>query len=250
MIRTMSSREGEQERCGKGNEDPRRPITHEYAPAEQGFNRWQWDLRSEDVPCIDDILLNGGYNGPSVAPGEYTARLTLGDATTEATFSVVNDPRSFASDEEIADWVEALADVKELLSEVLLTLDEAREAREQIRYLTSQHDNARLKLLGEQAIAGIDAWEEKITQLKFETYEDEDAWPTMIDGQLRFLMDTIDDSGAPVTDGMRIRQSDLTGLWEELGGELDAITERYIAPINDWAGERQAPHIVVPGEAE
>jgi photosystem II stability/assembly factor-like uncharacterized protein len=249
VIRTMSSREGDQERCEKRNEDPRRPIKHEYAPAEQGFNRWNWDMRSEDVPCVDDILLNGGYSGPSVAPGEYTARLTLGGATAEASFTVVNDPRSFASDEEIADWVKSLADVKAMLSEVLLTLDDARQAREQIAILTSQHDNARLRALGEQAIAGIDAWEEKITQLKFETYEDEDAWPTMIDGQLRFLMDTIDDSGAPVTDGMRMRQADLSGLWDALEDELDKVTERYIEPINDWAGERQAPHVVTPGEA-
>jgi photosystem II stability/assembly factor-like uncharacterized protein len=250
VIRTMSSKEGDQDRCEKRNEDPRRPIEQEYAPAEQGFNRWTWDMHSEDVPCVDDILLNGGYSGPSVAPGEYTARLTLGNATTEASFTVVNDPRSFASDEEIADWVKSLADVKALLSDVLVTLDEARQAREQISYLTSQHDNARLRALGEQAVAGIDAWEEKITQLKFETYEDEDAWPTMIDGQLRFLMDTIDDSGAPVTDGMRMRQSDLAGLWEDLEDELEKVTDRYIEPINDWAGERQAPHILAPGQAE
>jgi hypothetical protein len=162
---------------------------------------------------------------------------------------VVNDPRSFASEEQIARWSEALADVKEKLTAVLLTLDDARQAREQIALLTSQHDNARLRALGEQAVAGIDAWEEKITQLKFETYEDEDAWPTMIDGQLRFLMDTIDDSGAPVTDGMRTRQTDLVELWDALESELGEITERYIEPINEWAGERQAPHVVVPGEA-
>jgi hypothetical protein len=30
---------------------------------------------------------------------------------------------------------------------------------------------------------------QQITQLRHETYEDEDAWPTMLDGQLRYLMD-------------------------------------------------------------
>ncbi len=246
VIRTMSSAEGDQERCEKGNEDPRRPIEHEYAPVEQGFNKWGWNLKSEDVRCIDGLLLHAGYDGPSVAPGRYTARLTLGDATSEASFTVRKDPRSFAADTEIADWVQTLADVKALLSVSLQSLDDARQARAQISYLMSEHDDVALKALGEQAIDGIGAWEAKVTQLKHETYEDEDAWATMFDGQLRFLMDTIDDSGAPVTEGMRIRQADLERQWHELESELRGITERYIEPINRWAYERQEPHVVRP----
>jgi photosystem II stability/assembly factor-like uncharacterized protein len=246
VIRTMSSHEGDQERCEKGNEDPRKPVDHEYAPVEQGFNKWGWNLKSEDVPCIDNLLLNAGYDGPSVAPGDYTARLTLGDATSEATFAVVKDPRSFAGDAEFAGWAQTLVDVKALLSESLQTLDEARQAREQIAHLMSEHEDTELHSLGEQAIAGIGAWEEKITQLKFETYEDEDAWATMFDGQVRYLMDTIDASGAPVTEGMRIRQSDLMQLWDELESELRSITEQYIEPINSWAYERREPHVLLP----
>jgi hypothetical protein len=247
VIRKMSSVEGKQERCEKGNEDPRRPIEHEYAPVEQGFNKWQWNMRSEDVPCIDNILLNGGYNGPSVAPGTYTARLKLGDATSEASFTVVKDPRSFASDAEIADWSQTLTDVKVLLTESLQTLDKARRARAQIKQLMAEHDDADLHALGEQALKGIDTWEEKITQLKFETYEDEDAWATMLDGQLRYLMDVIDDSGAPVTEGMRIRQDDLVQLWRGLQDDLQNVTENYIDPINRWTYERREPHVVQPG---
>ncbi|MEM9056583.1 MAG: glycosyl hydrolase, partial [Pseudomonadota bacterium] len=116
VVRTMASKEGEQERCEKGNEDPRRPIDQDYPPVEQGFNSWSWDLKSDDVPCIDDILLNGGYDGPSVAPGTYTARLTLGAETTEVSFAVTQDPRSLASAAELADWANTLADVKALLS--------------------------------------------------------------------------------------------------------------------------------------
>ena len=246
VIRTMSSAEGKQERCEKGNEDPRRPIKHSFAPVKQGLNRWSWNMKSEDVPCIDKILIHAGFDGPSIAPGSYTARVKLGDATSEATFTVVKDPRSFASDLEITDWAETLADLKGLLSVSLKALDDARRARQQISYLMAQHDDTRLRTLGEQAIAGIGAWEEKITQLKFETYEDEDAWATMFDGQLRYLMDTIDDSGAPVTAGMRIRQADLMQEWDTLETELRNVTENYIEPINSWALERREPHVVMP----
>ncbi|MEM7283155.1 MAG: hypothetical protein AAF438_16180, partial [Pseudomonadota bacterium] len=176
------------------------------------------------------------------------ARVTLGDNSSEASFSVVKDPRSFASDTEIENWVKTLADMKALLTEALQTLNEARQARTQIQYLMSKHDNEQLHSLGKQAIKGINGWEEKITQLKHETYEDEDAWATMLDGQLRFLMDTIDRSGAPVTEGMRSRQVDLTEAWSQLQDELQVITDSYINPINSWANERREPHVVRPAE--
>jgi len=246
IVRTMSSEEGDQERCEKGNEEPRRPIEHKYAPVVQGFNKWNWNMRSEDVPCIDNLLLHEGFSGPSVAPGEYTARVTLGDASSEATFTVAKDPRSFASDAEIADWAATLADVKTLLDESLQSLDDARRARTQIGDLMSLHDDARLHELGKQAIAGIDAWEEQITQLKHETYEDEDAWASMLDGQIRYLLDTIDYSGAPVTEGMRLRQADLIELWQGLDSDLQAITDNFIEPINSWAQERREPHVIRP----
>ncbi|MEO1204373.1 MAG: hypothetical protein AAFX10_16840, partial [Pseudomonadota bacterium] len=111
------------------------------------------------------------------------------------------------------------------------------------------HDDADLHALGRPAIDEIGEWEARITQLKHETYEDEDAWATMFDGQLRYLLDTIDDSGAPVTEGMRIRQADLFRQWEALEAEVRGISERYIAPINDWARERRQPYVVSPGAA-
>ncbi|MEM7431624.1 MAG: glycosyl hydrolase [Pseudomonadota bacterium] len=247
VVRTMSSAESDQERCEKSNEEPRQPITHKYAPLNQGFNRWSWNLRSEDVPCIDNILIHAGFNGPSVAPGSYTARLTLGDLVSEATFAVTKDPRSFATDAEIADWVNTLSDVKALLTNALQTLDDARRARQQIGTLLEEHDDPDLHRWGKQAVASIDAWEEKITQLKHETYEDEDAWATMFDGQVRYLMDTINSSGAPVTEGMRIRQTDLSNQWDQLQDEMQSVTESFIEPINVWAREREEPHVVRPG---
>ena len=67
-----------------------------------------------------------------------------------------------------------------------------------------------------------------------------------VDGQLRYLLDTIDDSGAPVTEGMRLRHSDLTADWQELKTSMQGSIDSYIEPINRWAHERREPHVVNP----
>ena len=74
-------------------------------------------------------------------------------------------------------------------------------------------DDAGLQGAATQAIAAMGEWEALINQPKHQTYEDEDAWETMLAGQLRYLMDVIDRSGAPVTDGAMTRLADLRAEW-------------------------------------
>jgi hypothetical protein len=133
------------------------------------------------------------------------------------------------------------------MDEILTNLHDLRVAREQIETLMSDHpDEAELHTMGEAAVTEIGAWEARITQLKHETYEDEDAWETMLAGQLRFLMDVIDRTGAPVTDGAMTRLADLKAEWQTRQGELRRISEERIGPINSWAKQQGVAHVRVP----
>ena len=93
------------------------------------------------------------------------------------------------------------------------------------------------------AISNIDQWESLITQVKHQTLEDEDAWETMLAGQLRYLMDVIDRTGAPVTEGALTRLEYLSNSWSSLESELQNIVDNSIQPINDWAQEKNITHV-------
>ena len=102
--------------------------------------------------------------------------------------------------------------------------------------------------MGGAAVSAIDAWEARITQLKHQTYEDEDAWETMLAGQLRYLMDVIDETGAPVTGGALLRLEDLKTEWAKRRSEMLLINSEYIDVINQWAQKQGVPHVISPGQ--
>jgi hypothetical protein len=85
-----------------------------------------------------------------------------------------------------------------------------------------------------------------ITELRHETFEDEDAWVMKLDGQLRHLLDVVEDSGAPVTAGARERYADLTALWNEKRQALQAISVGQLRAINDWASRNAVPQVRPP----
>jgi len=247
-VRTYSSEEGDFERCKISNMDPRLPFKLKYPAAKKGLNKWTWDLKRQGLKCTENITLFAGFDGPRVAPGNYSARVSAGEAVQSVSFQVKMDPRVSATDEEIQFWSERMTEVGGLLSDSLTSLENARQAQRQIEALMEQYpEDKDLQTTAATAIEKITAWDGKIIQVLHQTYEDEDAWETMLAGQLRFLLDVIDSTGAPVTGGALLRLVDLKVEWAERQAELQAIKTDYIDVINEWAQQKDVPHVVSPG---
>ena len=248
VVRTYSSKENDFDRCKLANKDPRRPVELKYPPGEKGLNKWTWDMHRDGVHCIENVNVFAGFDGPVVPPGNYRARVTVGDASQERDFSLVMDPRVSASPEEISTWADRVTETASLLDEVLQRLTEARKARAQIESLMADYpDDKDLQQSGAAAVAAIEAWDWQIDQHLAQTYEDEDAWETMLAGQIRYLMDVISGTGAPVTDGAMQRLTDLKAEWATRSAELGEINAEKIAPINTWARDKGVQHVAVPG---
>jgi hypothetical protein len=204
-------------------------------------------LRRESIRCIPDIALFAGFGGPHVLPGNYSARISSGDFQETMDFILEPDPRSVASDAEMRAWGSRLTEVGSLMSKILTNLEDLRMAREQINGLMQDYaEHAPIQKTGRAAVQRIGEWEAKITQLKHQTYEDEDGWETMLAGQLRYLLDVIDSTGAPVTEGAVVRLNDLQLEWAQRETELGTIAEEYLQPINAWAREMGTNHVLLP----
>lgn len=247
VVRTYSSEEGDLERCKFANLDPRRPFEPKYPKTEKGLNKWNWDMKRDGLHCIEDVNIFAGFDGPSVPPGDYRARVTAAGKSQETPFSLVLDSRVSATPAEIANWVNKVSETAALLDELLQRLGEARQARDQIEALMVEYpDDATLQKSGQAAVAAITAWDWQLNQPLHETYEDEDAWETMLGGQIRYLLDVINDTGAPVTGGAIDRLNDLKAEWSQRKTELRDINTTHIKPIDAWASAKGVPHVASP----
>ena len=70
----------------------------------------------------------------------------------------------------------------------------------------------------------------------------------MLAGQLRYLMDVIDETGAPVTGGALLRLEDLKAEWAQRQAEMQLIKSENIDVINRWAQKQGVPHVTLPGK--
>ena len=247
LVRHYSSQESDFDRCRISNMDPRRPFEIKYPTLDKGLNKWSWDLHDAELHCIPDIALFAGFSGPSALPGTYTVRVSIGDLEERVPFAFTADPRSVATPSEVSTWRARLTQVRDLMNSSLARLEEARTARDQILALLERYpDESELQSAGKAGLQRIADWEAQLTQLKHETYEDEDAWESMLIAQLRYLLDVIDKTGAPVTNGALDRLADLDAEWSMRREELSDIVETHLRPLNRWAAEHGIDHVAIP----
>ena len=154
-----------------------------------------------------------------------------------------------ATDEEIDFWSDRLQELRGLLNNILTNLDTIRGSQRQIEALMAKYPaDEKLQQAGTTAVELITDWDGKIIQVLHQTGEDEDAWETMLAGQFRFLMDVIDETGAPVTEGALQALDSLKAEWSQRLAELQTIKTGYIDVINQWAQQQGVPHVASPGE--
>jgi hypothetical protein len=166
------------------------------------------------------MTLFAGLRGVRVEPGTYTARVEVRGQRAETTFRLLDDPRIVASPKDRREWSARVGETAQLLERTLIALGELRVTRDQVQALMAVHpDQADLQQSGQAALDAIEAWDHRVIQPLHETYEDEDAWETMLAGQIRFLLDGMEVSGAPVTAGALDRLRDLQAEFDDLARE-------------------------------
>ncbi len=140
-----------------------------------------------------------------------------------------------------------VTETTDLMNQLLDGVAAIRKSRAQIeRLLADYPDVEELRETGTRAMERLTAWERKVLQVDFETYEDEDNLPPRLIKQVRHLLDVIDGGGPPLAAGALARLGDLEAEWAALQTELSEIEASDINAINDWAKSQSVPHIAPP----
>jgi hypothetical protein len=182
-----------------------------------------------------------------VPAGRYTARVTANGHSAEAGFEWLHDPRQEAGEVELREWHARMDETASLLDDVLTGLGELRGAREQtMKLMANNPGDEVLQETGAALVEAVDAWDHAVIQAKHQTLEDEDAWETRLAGQIRFLLDVIARSGAPVTQGALDRLADLKSEHEQLMAQKDRILGEQVEALNRRAKEQGLPHVSPP----
>lgn len=108
-----------------------------WVPGQAGLNRIHWDLRADGPVRWRSALpfLQGPASGAMLPPGSYTATLKIGGHTASQSFTVVNDPASHASQQDMQATYQTAEAALHELSQLDVALNRLHAIDEQLKAL-------------------------------------------------------------------------------------------------------------------
>jgi photosystem II stability/assembly factor-like uncharacterized protein len=225
----------------------------ETLPAEEGLNRFVWDMRGEAPAKVPGAVSWGGRpTGPLVVPGAYQVKLTVSGKTSNVNAEITKDPRAAVT---AAD----LEKQNELATRIWNRVNAGHEVVNQIRGVRGQLDALKKRLVADAAAKPLleaadalkkkmDAVEEKIIQPKSKSGEDPLNYPIQVVDQLMALQGAVESADTAPT-------SQSYAVFDELNGKLEMqlsawreIQSKDLAALNDWMEKNKVPAVAPAAE--
>ncbi|MGA9853544.1 MAG: glycosyl hydrolase [Gammaproteobacteria bacterium] len=217
-----------------GNGQPVKPEQDFYAsgkplpeqlPDKAGMNHFDWNLRYPDVTHVPGaVLWFGSMHGPRVLPGTYTLKLTLDGQSYTQPLTVLNDPRSQLSADDLAARQALLMQIYAKLDQTDKAIVGLRSLRGQINDLSQRYAKSpQAKALNDDAKPLLDQLtgiEDALIQSKAHASEDVLNYPIRLNNKLAALLSTVEFSNS------RPAAQDYA-VYRELESQTDAQLSRW-----------------------
>jgi len=238
-------KEEEKEPEGEG----RRRRAEPKPTATKGLNRFVWDLRYAKAGTFPGMILwTGEPAGPMVVPGDYQARLTVGDEVATAPIKVLPDPRSKSTPEDLAAQLRFLLEVRDKLDATHDAIRRIRDTRDQLDAMRKRLDDTQ-KSVRDAAKALADkliAVEEALYQTKSRSNEDPLNFPVRLNDKLNGVAASASlGDFRPTDQAVQVKIQLSTAIDAELA-KLDAIWQRDVPAFNEQARGAGVPAVMVP----
>ncbi|HVS00854.1 MAG TPA: glycosyl hydrolase [Thermoanaerobaculia bacterium] len=223
-------------------------------PAEPGLNRFVWDMRYEPAREFPKMILwSGDLVGPRIVPGQYQARLTVGQEVRTVPFEVRNDSRSSATQADLEAQLQFLLAARD-------KLDQTHDAIRRIREVRAQLDDLRKRLrqngTAKEHQALLDAAkaldkkmtmvEEALYQTKNQSPQDPLNFPIRLNDKLNAVAASAATGDfRPTAQAVQVRDRLVAAIDAELA-RLDAIWQQDLPELNRLAGGEGIPAVIVP----
>ena len=215
----------------------------ELLETEAGLNRFVWDMRYPPMERFEGMILwNNSRSGPRAVPGDYRARLTSGDLVSEVDFTILADPRSSATQEDLQAQFDLVISIRDKLTEVHRAIGRINDARAQIKELEERLEDREGM---EDVVAACKAIDESMTpveealyQTKNRSRQDPLNFPIRLNDKLSGVMQVGSfGDGRPTTQAYAVRDELFAAIDAELA-KLARVWDEDIPALNALVHEK------------
>ncbi|MFZ9239518.1 MAG: WD40/YVTN/BNR-like repeat-containing protein [Chitinophagaceae bacterium] len=216
----------------------------------KGLNRFVWNLRRPDMPTIDNVYIEGNYNGGKIVPGAYSIVLKADDVEQTATLKFSQDPRLQYSNADYAAQDALLKKLEKDMVDIHVAVNQMNALSKQIEDLNKliQHDDTKKDLVdkGKSVIEKIKQWKEKLIQPKAQSYDDIINFVNKLSANIIFVHGELSATVPYVTVGQEKRYVDLHAEWLVYEKQMKDLLSNDVAGYNQMCRDMGVTNVILP----
>src|ERR1700726_2681779 len=249
LVRHLSSKEKKEN--DQPPEWPDRVERVKTIPANEGMNRFAWDLRYNDPIQIPGAFYSGdGPRGPLALPGDYQVKLTAAGKSQTAPLRLVIDPRNKGSEPALQKQFALSTQVTDRISQLHQAINEIRDLKAQIKTLHFRfNDDEKLK----PALAAADDVDHKMSdvekeliQVNMKGSEGNLAFPSMLNERFDAFSHFIDagDTNPPTKPHLEGFQTLSKQLDDQLA-KWSQLKSQDVVKVSDLIKQANLPALII-----
>jgi len=188
---TVTQSEARGEETPPGEDGPRRTPPPPRVSNKAGLNNFSWNLRYPDASTFQNMIFwAAGTLGPVAIPGTYSVRMTVAGRPETQTFTIVNDPRSTASQAVLAEQFAFLMSVRDRTTQANDAIRRIRNVKSQLADRITSMPPAQQPALRAKADAlsgQLSTVEAEIYQVKNQSGQDPLNYPIRLNNKIAAL---------------------------------------------------------------
>ena len=218
-----------------------------------GLNRFVWNLETEAAKGFPGLVLWAGTDltGPRVLPGDYQARLTVGEGaeakTQTVAFTVKADPRSKTTAAELSAQYDFLLAIRDKLTAMHTEIRRIRQVRSQLDALKEKvGEDEKAKPIVEAAEAldkKMKAVEESLYQTKNKSRQDPLNYPVRLNDKLALLGSSASTGDYPPTAQAIAIKKQLDAQIDEQLARIKEVWDKDLPALNDLVKKSDVPAV-------
>lgn len=205
--------------------------------ANEGLNRFVWDMRHPIMPGVTNAYLEANFRGHKVSPGTYTMVLKRGNKEAVTSAEILQNPVAEITMEEFKEYDLLMAEMETKLMEMHLKVSTLKKAQDQLaqvlKTLDNSGENKELLESGQDLMKDLKAWDEEMIQRKSKAYDDVENFKNKFTAEYLFLINHVDSSKPRVNKPSRERKVLLDQQWEVLKAQANELISEDIPQFNE-----------------
>ena len=235
------------------NTGPTRHIT-----ADQGLNRFVWDMRYPDAKEVTENSsekpenpLDKERNGPLAPPGMYQVQLKVDDRTSAQSFEILQDPRVSATRDDFEAQFKLWRDIRDKISETHEGINRLRRIKRQVeewkRRIGEVENNRRAEIskAADALLEKLKSIETELIQTEPEAESGRLRMPVRLNAKLADLTSVVSCVDAAPPEQAYDVFEHLSGLVDEQLEKLQSLIEGDIAAFNALVNDANLPAVGV-----